>query len=69
MYTIIHNLLCGLPNIAALLYIYVLKIKTVKLVNWIKFWVKWSILGEYGFKGISKEFFTLASLADFRFLN
>ena len=24
---------------------------------------------EYGFKGMSKEFFTLATLADFRFLN
>ena len=35
----------------------------MKFVNLIKFWVKWSILGDGGFKGYQKVFSSLALLA------
>ena len=39
----------------------------MKLVNLIKFWIKWSSFrGVAALRGI-KKFFSLASLADFRF--
>ena len=67
MYIIIHNLRCGLPNLL-LYYTFCLKIKTVKLVNLIKILDKMDefLGGVAALRGI-KKFFSLASLADFRF--
>ena len=45
-----------------------LKIKTVKLVNLIKFWVKWSNLGVCGFKGYQKSSSRLLRLLIFVFV-
>ena len=66
MYIIIHNLQCGLPNLL-LYYTFLLKIKNREVCQFGK------ILGKMVvFRGVAalrgnKKFFTLASLAGFRF--